>query len=92
MGVFAWPTISFFHTTHYHHGLVTSLPSHSHLCWNSLQGSQTNDVKAKILAATVNKIMAKAQEDSHPLPDGLKKVCLHPVFVFTHSTDRFNCQ
>jgi len=40
--------------------------------------AKANDVKAKILAATVNKIMAKAQEDSHPLTDDLKKVCLHP--------------
>jgi len=40
--------------------------------------AKAKDVKAKILAATVNEIMAKAQEDSHPLPDDLKKVCLHP--------------
>src|SRR5882672_6127103 len=41
-----------------------------------------NDAKAKILAATVKEIMAKAKEDSHALPDDLKKVCM-PVFVFT---------
>ena len=39
-----------------------------------------NDTKAKILAATVKEIMAKAKEDSHALPDDLKKVCM-PVFV-----------
>jgi len=59
-------------------GLI--LPSHSHLCWNTLQGSQSNDAKAKILAATVKEIVAKAKEDSHALPDDLKKVCM-PVFV-----------
>src|SRR5882672_11443171 len=45
-----------------------------------------NDSKAKILAATVNEIMEKAQEDSHALPDDLKKVCLHAC-LFPHSTD-----
>ena len=41
-----------------------------------------NDAKAK-LAETVNKIMEKAQEDSQPLPDHLKKVCLH-AYVCLH--------
>src|SRR5882724_3089512 len=40
--------------------------------------AKANDVKANILAATVNKTMAKAQEDSYPLPDDLKNFCLHP--------------
>jgi len=42
--------------------------------------AKSNDTKAKILAATVKEIMAKAKEDSHALPDDLKKVCM-PVFV-----------
>jgi len=42
--------------------------------------AKSNDAKAKILAATVKEIMAKAKEDSHALPDDLKKVCM-PVFV-----------
>ena len=42
--------------------------------------AKSNDAKAKILAATVKEIVAKAKEDSHALPDDLKKVCM-PVFV-----------
>jgi len=51
-----------------------------------------NDAKAKILAATVRDIMAKAQQDSQALPDDIKKVCLHACVCFTHSTDSANCQ
>jgi len=72
-GAWAGPPISF---CPIHHGLVSSLPSHSHLCWNTLQGSQKHDAKAKILAATVKESW-QGQEDSHALPDDLKKVaCL----------------
>ena len=49
-----------------------------------------NDAKAKILAATVRDIMAKAQEHCQALPDDLKKVCLHAFVCFTHSADSAN--
>src|SRR5882672_8414199 len=39
--------------------------------------AKSNDAKAKILAATVKEIVAKAKEDSHALPDDLKNsACL----------------
>ena len=68
------------------HLLVFSTPHTTIMVWSrpylailasagtQYKEAKAKDVKAKILAATVNKIMAKAQEDSHPLPDHLKKV------------------
>src|SRR5882724_12740688 len=82
-GNLCWAHPLFF--PHYHHGLVTSLPIPSHLCCNPLQGSQSNQAKANILAATISDIMAKAQEASQALPDNLKKVsaCLCLFYTFT---------
>jgi len=47
--------------------------------------AKSNDAKAKILAATISDIMAKAQENSRALPDNLKKVsaCLCLFYTFT---------
>ena len=79
------PPISFFPTTtmawsHPYQAILTSAATP----YNEAKG---NDAKAKILAATVRDIMAKAQEDSQALPDDLKRVsaCL---CLFTHLTDR----
>jgi len=49
------------------------------------KGAKGKDAKAKILAETVNEIMAKAQEDTQALPDDLKKVCLHACVSLLHS-------
>ena len=47
--------------------------------------AKSNQAKAKILAATISDIMAKAQEASQALPDNLKKVsaCLCLFYTFT---------
>ena len=69
--VFSTPHTTIMVWSHPYLAILTSAGTH-------YKEAKANDVKAKILAATVNKIMVKAQEDSHPLPDDLKKVCLHP--------------
>jgi len=47
--------------------------------------SKSNQAKAKILAATISDIKAKAQEASQALPDNLKKVsaCLCLFYTIT---------
>src|SRR5882672_1675028 len=49
------------------------------------KGAKGKDAKANILAETVNKIMAKAPEDTRALPYDLKKVCLNACVSLLHS-------
>ena len=78
------PPISFFH-----HSLPTMAWSHPYLSHLTsaptlYKGAKGKDAKANILAATVNEIMEKAQEDTQALLDDLKRVCLHACVCLLH--------
>jgi len=71
------PPISFFNTTmawlHSYLAILTS-------AWTPYKEANGTDAKAKIIAATVKEIIAKAEEAHWDLPDDLKMVYM-PVFV-----------
>jgi len=56
------------------------------------KGAKGKDAKAKILAETVNEIMAMAQEDTRALQMTQKGLSACLCFFITQSTDSGNCQ